>query len=627
MSPKSHSHSPSSVDKKSAGHHHHEGSSGDLIVPWFPSPMQGWDEGVGCFSPRHEASTIELFFDLWFVANLATFTQYHAITNHYSFWSYIAFFIVLWTSWFHVVCFDARFTSDSVWERACKTVHFCAFAGFALAGYKFMPVPEDAQDATPHWIYYVLCTALLITRTWLALQYLVTAIMCSSTKHRPHRLTLPLVLNAVLFLCCAAVFGGLIAGFSNVQGNLVGLLLGVYVVLTVEIVGTLIISMTWRKLSFKATHIGERLGLLGLIIIGEGVIGTTKTVTRTMGKKGPALEASAQIFCIVLILVFMWILYFDKVPKYRFGTVKQQVWMALHLPFHLAILGVVEGSQQLAQARYIYFNMETLHHKVADACSIGHLDGQVLATSLTKIVEYFKVNESARGTLALDYVWPQVYLLGNETGICSLSNTTDLSNQLFTTDPTARLFGIPISFAQFFVRTIGAMFQALNIDIPNESAEDSGLTIALRSWTVVYTYFWSAIILLELCYLVTSLLAENADGGGYWRAPLRYKSGLVFSRGSMIAIAILLLILGRARPRFIQEYIASGWILPTIVLKLWFICLSDRVITLLQQRKERKQSYKCVATALTEDQPGRQLGQQDFQMRRRQTNGYGYPLH
>jgi low temperature requirement protein LtrA len=133
--------------------------------------MDGYDAEADSFSPRHEASTIELFFDLWFVgtctshldalytilliisiANLATFTQYHAITNRYNFWSYIAFFMILWTSWFHVVCFDARFASDSVWERACKTVHFCAFAAFALVGYKFMPVAKDIQSATPHWV-------------------------------------------------------------------------------------------------------------------------------------------------------------------------------------------------------------------------------------------------------------------------------------------------------------------------------------------------------------------------------------------------------------------------------------------------------------------------------------------
>lgn len=50
----------------------HATSSENDTVPLFPSPMNGFNEEVGCFSPRHEASTIELFFDLWFVG---TFTK------------------------------------------------------------------------------------------------------------------------------------------------------------------------------------------------------------------------------------------------------------------------------------------------------------------------------------------------------------------------------------------------------------------------------------------------------------------------------------------------------------------------------------------------------------------------
>jgi hypothetical protein len=82
------------------------------------------------------------------LANLATFTQYHAIRDRQTFWSYVAFFTILWTTWFHVVCFDARFAFDSVWERACKIVHFCIFATFALVGYKF----NLLTDTVYHWV-------------------------------------------------------------------------------------------------------------------------------------------------------------------------------------------------------------------------------------------------------------------------------------------------------------------------------------------------------------------------------------------------------------------------------------------------------------------------------------------
>ncbi|KAF2031635.1 hypothetical protein EK21DRAFT_33729, partial [Setomelanomma holmii] len=537
--------------------------------PWFPDPMDGWNEESESFSPRHEAATIELFFDLWFVANLATFTQYHAITNRYTFWSYIAFFMILWTSWFHVVCFDTRFTSDSVWERACKTVHFCAFAAFALVGYKFAPRAKDVQSATPHWIYRTMCFAVLLSRAWLALQYLVTTMMCTTRKHRALRLTLPLAVNSLLFLCVAAVFGGLFAGFRSIKQDLTGVLIGVYVVLTLEFFGSLTISMFWCKLSFRTTHIGERLGLLGLIIIGEGVIGLSKTIVRTMGKNGPTIGSAAQVFCIILILVFMWILYFDKVPRYRFGTVKQQVWMGLHLPFHLAILGVVEGSQQLVQARYIYYNTGVMAHKVWYGCVGQHLDGAALRNNLTKNIEYFKLNESARGIIALEDVYRDIYLLGNTSNVCSPANTTDLSNEFR---------GIPYTFAQFFTNAMGAMFQSFDIDIPIKGPVTT-LSIAFESWLLVYTYFWSAIILLLVCYLVTSLLAET-DGRGHWRSLIRYASLTVLSRAAMIIMAVVLLAYGKTDGpiyTFIQSFIATGWLLPTVVLAFWIICITDRL--------------------------------------------------
>jgi hypothetical protein len=44
-------------------------------VPWIDDPMKGAGHGdTIVFHQRHEADTIELFFDLFFVANLATFT-------------------------------------------------------------------------------------------------------------------------------------------------------------------------------------------------------------------------------------------------------------------------------------------------------------------------------------------------------------------------------------------------------------------------------------------------------------------------------------------------------------------------------------------------------------------------
>lgn len=311
----------------------------------------------------------------------------------------------------------------------------------------------------------------------------------------------------------------------------------------------------------------------------------------------------------------MWILYFDKVPKYHFGTVRQQLWMALHLPFHLAILGVVEGACQIAQARYIYYSIELLVRNAHSACVKRHLDGQALASNLTRNIAYFKINESARGREALDYVWQEMYILGNTTNICSPANTSA---------PT-EYYGVPMTFERFFYRAIGAMFQSFEIDIPAESENVQAVLIALRSWIVVYIYFWSAIILLLVCYTVTSLLADSEKAR--WRSVRKYASFSMLSRAIMIIVAILQLVLGvtsgAPQYKYIQHYIASSWILPTVVLSLWVICLSDRASKIWARRSEMKARYESVAVV---DRERRDSQEMDM-LRRRGTNAYGYPSH
>ena len=63
------------------------------------------------------------------------------------------------------------------------------------------------------------------------------------------------------------------------------------------------ISVRWRSLSFKETHLPERLGLLTLIILGEGVIVLTKSVNYVVGEDGWAWVTFGQVFVVVLTIV------------------------------------------------------------------------------------------------------------------------------------------------------------------------------------------------------------------------------------------------------------------------------------------------------------------------------------
>jgi len=52
-----------------------------------------------------------------------------------------------------------------------------------------------------------------------------------------------------------------------------------YILAAFEALAVIAISCVWRVVSFKYTHLVERIGLLTLIIMGEGIIGMTKSVS------------------------------------------------------------------------------------------------------------------------------------------------------------------------------------------------------------------------------------------------------------------------------------------------------------------------------------------------------------
>lgn len=83
------------------------------------------------FIRYQETTNIELFYDLFFVANLTTFTDVLDINDLSSLKSYAGFFCILWFLWLQVSLFDVRFLADSVLERIGKACQFGVMIGLA----------------------------------------------------------------------------------------------------------------------------------------------------------------------------------------------------------------------------------------------------------------------------------------------------------------------------------------------------------------------------------------------------------------------------------------------------------------------------------------------------------------
>jgi hypothetical protein len=74
---------------------------------------------------RHKETThIELFYDLFFVANLTVFTYVHEVNNAITLTDYVAFYSLLWFTWYQVGLYDVRFSVDSLVDRVCKALQF-----------------------------------------------------------------------------------------------------------------------------------------------------------------------------------------------------------------------------------------------------------------------------------------------------------------------------------------------------------------------------------------------------------------------------------------------------------------------------------------------------------------------
>jgi len=122
-------------------------------------------------------------------------------------------------------------------------------------------------------------------------------------KERYSKLYLPLGMTAGIYAVAAIAFGAMTPAFREGEERFERIYVVWYIVMFVEAIGVIAISCFWRMMSFKKTHLMERMSLLTLIVIGEGAIGVTKTVSRMMGKSGLEVEGCFLVMCIILVLV------------------------------------------------------------------------------------------------------------------------------------------------------------------------------------------------------------------------------------------------------------------------------------------------------------------------------------
>lgn len=558
------------------------------VVPFAENPCVGADYEHAVFSQRHEANPDELCFDLFFVANLATFTAYHTIDDYTSLAAYVGFFAILWATWFQITLHDVRFARDTVYERACKVVQFVVFVGLALAGSKF----ELGGGRQTNMNFRTLCYVLVLSRAMLALQY--AFVLVAVARKRFSKLYLPIGLNIAVYAGAVAVFVAMTPAFEDDAVAPPGFFWLWWVVLFLEGVGTITISCFWRMLSFKKTHLVERMGLLTLIVIGEGAIGVTKTVSKMMGKYGLDVEGTLLVLCIVLVLVsdstgaeggglrvltvrqvFLFLTYFDNTPHGHYGTIRQQFWALLHFPFQLAVVGVVEGSQQIALARYLMNSMKKFEGKIVEYCVNEGLEGDKLVEKLTSAVKYYQLDKKPECYREVLQIKDALKQIGNMTGICAESYTAKFPSEAWA-------YAYPKDFSKLINEVWSGVTMSVGMKV---SMEQEPYLVLLQSWRVVYIYFWASLFVIFACIIAFLCLIRARKA--------RFDLFDASSIGGRIAMLSLCFLFGcLAADSVYFEFLASGMVLPAGMLMLGLCLAVDHLTRVFCNWRLRRQGYE-----------------------------------
>jgi hypothetical protein len=245
-----------------------------------------------------------------------------------------------------VALFDIRFGHDSAFERVCKAIQFGVMVGLAVESAAF--TFEDFEDNKG--VFQAISLILMVSRFVLALQYLASWYWLRAYKKAQK----PIIAHIAILLASAFVLLGLSFAFVGEPGQ--HAFYGWWILFSIEALTVLFVSGTTSFLNFKRTNIIERLGLLTLIILGEGVMNLSETITNIKRSNDIfGADTIGLIISSVLIVYFLYMLYFDQIEteKSRISTKRSELWTLLHFPFHVCILLVVEGFGQLSIWRKI----------------------------------------------------------------------------------------------------------------------------------------------------------------------------------------------------------------------------------------------------------------------------------
>lgn len=421
----------------------------------------------------------------------------------------------------------------------------------------------------------------MASRLVLALQYLLQAILMTR-KDKPK--SLPITLIATTYFVAALAYFGIFFAFNGNGPR--HLYIVWYVTANLETVIATAISSVWRDISFKGTHLVQRMSLLTLIILGEGVIGVASKVQRIVQSEG-ALRFTAStvgnIICAVLVLYFIYMIYFDWVEEEHFGTIRQQVWSFLHFPLHLSLVLAVEGVSQCITwwagvVRGKAFAQEyELWTSLAGAGEYADVAKQVNQTSNYLIFRGLLTSSTVEQTLEmLTYDLKnagnasQIIANGAEDPVLAQDALYWIYFTLYKTIFNIAGFDSPVIRAEVYDLDPEASPFATGVDFADEDdARDAveSITATAGVFDLTYIYFFISLGMVIILCCVIAAISKRRKSKLHWA---RLLNSVVIGLGLCLLSTAHMTGPGR-------EFSFSPWLLPTATIALAVVVVLNSV--------------------------------------------------
>lgn len=527
-----------------------------------------------------EAHPLELFYDLFFVANLTTITSVHYMTDRQSVISYILFFIILWFTWLQTTLYDIRFTNDSLYERVIRSIHFAVMIGLASVSTSWDPLDPSLPKAGNNLMSMSL--TLMASRLALGIQYGVASIYAFRLFKKG---ILPLMIHTLVMFLAAGAYLGLYFATRPEPGATTNphpnAYVGWYGIIVIEVAAVMFSSSKWSVVSFKRTHLVERLGLLTLIIIGEGIIVMLKAVNSVAKGSSYGRGWSASIFFIVAaavaILYLLYMFYFDYTPRgVHYGTIRQQFWAVLHFPFHLSIVLSVEGLRQLATWWSYHQAWKTLNSPFEQPFTSNSAFQYYLAETKTFLTSLYEDGTAKQVVKDWKSIQDQLTTLQGS----SYNNKT----QGFNTTLYEIQMDVVTGLADYYgIKKPKKKVPKYNVTTTLDYGQFDPEKTVLDGFHIVYTYFFTAMAVVFFMYGILGLFVRRKkDGWDYFSVALRFIVGFTFIGIERIE---------RDTPMW-TNFLRSPWPIPTVAIILFVTLLIDKIVGLIAYKSMKAQMFR-----------------------------------